>query len=154
MPARPGKTRKMTDRPRIRDYMATDLVTLAPGMEINHAMQILLDRHLSGAPVVDPSGRLVGVLSKKDCLKAALQAAYWRDWGKTVADHMSRDIVTLPAEMDIVAAAEAFLASPYRRFPVMQQGRLAGQVSRADILRALSDQWGKAPGPGDPRWSG
>lgn len=134
----------MTDRPRVRDYMATDLVTLAPDMEINHAMQILLDGHFSGAPVVDDTGRLVGVLSKKDCLKAALQASYWRDWGKTVADYMTTKVETLPAEMDIVAAAEAFLASDYRRFPVIMEGRLAGQVSRADILRALSDQWDNA----------
>lgn len=135
----------MTDRPRVRDYMATDLVTLAPGMEINHAMQVLLDGRFSGAPVVDEAGRLVGVLSKKDCLKAALQASYWRDWGRTVADCMSTQVETLPAEMDIVAAAEALLASDYRRFPVLQEGRLAGQVSRADILRALSDHWGEPP---------
>lgn len=132
----------MTDRPRVCDYMATDLVTLSPGTEINRAMQVLLDKHISGAPVVDAAGTLVGVLSKKDCLNAALQASYWRDWGKTVADYMTRKVETLPAEMDIVAAAEAFLASSYRRFPVMQGGKLAGQVSRADILRALSDQWG------------
>ena len=44
--------------------------------------------------------------------------------------------------MDIVAAAEAFLASPFRRFPVMQEGQLVGQIGRADILRALSEQWG------------
>ncbi|WP_299567553.1 CBS domain-containing protein [uncultured Sulfitobacter sp.] len=136
----------MTDRPRVRDYMATDLVTLDPGMEINRAMHVLLDKRLSGAPVVDKTGWLIGILSKKDCLKAALQTSYWRDWGKTVADHMTREVETLPAEMDIVTAAEAFLASKYRRFPVMQEGKLAGQVSRADILRALSDQWSQTNG--------
>lgn len=136
----------MTDRPRVRDYMATDLVTLDPVMEINRAMHVLLDKRLSGAPVVDKTGWLIGILSKKDCLKAALQASYWRDWGKTVADHMTREVETLPAEMDIVTAAEAFLASKYRRFPVMQEGKLAGQVSRADILRALSDQWSQTNG--------
>lgn len=132
----------MTDRPRIRDYMATNLVTLTPETEINHAMQILLDHHISGAPVVDNAGWLVGVLSKKDCLKAALHASYWREWGKTVADYMTVDPQTLTADTDIIAAAEIFLASDFRRFPVMHQGKLAGQVSRADILRALSEQWG------------
>ena len=132
----------MTDRPRVRDYMSRKLVTLTPQTEINRAMHILLDERISGAPVVDEHGWLVGVLSKKDCLKAALHAAYWRDWGKTVADYMSKDVKTLTADMDIVAAAEAFLASPFRRFPVMEEGRLVGQVSRADILRALSQQWG------------
>jgi predicted transcriptional regulator len=132
----------MTDRPRVRDYMSRKLVTLTPQTEINRAMHTLLDERISGAPVVDEHGWLVGVLSKKDCLKAALHAAYWRDWGETVADYMSKDVKTLTADMDIVAAAEAFLASPFRRFPVMEEGRLVGQVSRADILRALSQQWG------------
>ncbi len=132
----------MTDRPRISDYMAHDLVTLSPDMEINRAMHILLDRKLSGAPVVDAQGALVGVLSKKDCLKAALDASYYRDWGGKVSRYMSRDIVTLNADMDIVDAAKAFLGSNFRRFPVLRDGRLVGQVSRADILRGLGDQWG------------
>jgi CBS domain-containing protein len=131
----------MTERPRIRDYMARDLVTLTPETEINRAMHILLDRRISGAPVLDGTGFLIGVLSKKDCLKAALQASYWRDWGKTVADYMTRDPETLTADMDIVAAAEAFIASHFRRFPVLDQGQLVGQVSRTDILRALAEHW-------------
>ncbi len=131
----------MIDRPRIRDYMARDLVTLAPTTEINRAMHILMDRRISGAPVLDESGWLVGVLSKKDCLKAALHAAYWRDQSQTVADYMTHEVQTLSADMDIVAAAEAFISSRFRRFPVMQEGQLVGQISRADILRALSEQW-------------
>ncbi|MGB5557606.1 MAG: CBS domain-containing protein [Paracoccaceae bacterium] len=132
----------MTDRPRISDYMARELVTLSPETEINQAMHILLDRHFSGAPVLNAEGRLVGVLSKKDCLKAALHASYYRDWGGTVAQYMATDVQTLDAEMDIVSAAEAFVASSFRRFPVLREGRLVGQVSRADILRALGEQWG------------
>lgn len=132
----------MDDRPRIADYMARDLVTLAPDMEINRALHLLLDHRISGAPVVDASGALVGVLSKKDCLRAALNASYYQDWGDSVADYMSSDVHTLDAGLDIVTAAEAFLQSTYRRFPVMREGQLVGQISRADVLRALADQWG------------
>ena len=132
----------MTERRRISDYMARDLVTLAPEMEINRAMHILLDRGISGAPVLDAQGWLVGVLSKKDCLRAAIQASYFRDWGGRVADYMSRDVATLDADLDIVEGANAFVASPYRRFPVLRDGRLVGQVSRADVLRAMSELWG------------
>ncbi|MEC5324906.1 CBS domain-containing protein [Aurantimonas sp. A3-2-R12] len=131
----------MIERPRIDDYMSRDLITLTPGIEINHAMNILLDRRLSGAPVLDETGRLVGVLSKKDCLKAALHASYFQEWGGTVRDYMSQNVETLDAGTDIVEAANAFLASPFRRFPVMRNGKLVGQVSRADILRALRDCW-------------
>ncbi len=131
----------MTDRPKVSDCMARDLITLAPDMEINRALHILLDRRISGAPVVDATGALVGVLSKKDCLRAALNASYYQNWGDSVADYMSREVQTLEAGMNIVDAAEAFLKSPFRRFPVLSDGRLVGQVSRADVLNALARQW-------------
>ncbi|MDH5452135.1 MAG: CBS domain-containing protein [Paracoccaceae bacterium] len=132
----------MTDRPKIADYMARNLVMLTPGMEINRALHLLLGHRISGAPVIDDSAQLVGVLSKKDCLRAALNASYYQDWGDTVANYMSTDVQTLEADLDIVAAAETFLQSAYRRFPVTQEGRLVGQISRADVLRALAEHWG------------
>ncbi len=132
----------MMGRPKIGDYMVSELVTLAPEMEINRAMKMLLDRAVSGAPVIDGKGELVGVLSQKDCLKAALNASYYQEWGGAVADYMSTVVETLEADMDIVEAAERFLASNYRRFPVMLEGRMVGQISRADLLQALVDNWG------------
>jgi len=131
----------MTMRPKISDYMATDLITLPPEMEINRAMKILLDERISGAPVVDGKGVLVGVLSKKDCLKAALNASYHQEWGGAVSDYMTSPVETLDANLDIVEAAERFLKSHYRRFPVLREGRLTGQISRADLLKALIENW-------------
>lgn len=131
----------MTGRPTVADYMAKDLLTLFPEMEINHAMGILLEKKYSGAPVVDGAMKLVGVLSKKDCLRAALNASYHQDWGGSVADHMSTDVETLDGDLDIVQAVEWLLKSNYRRFPVMRDGRLVGQISRADMLRAMAEQW-------------
>ena len=131
----------MTSRPTIADYMARDVATLPPGMEINHAVAVLLEKGYSGAPVVDGSGKLLGVLSMKDCLRAALNASYFQEWGGTVADYMSTTVETLDAELDIVEAAERFLDSQYRRFPVISEGRLVGQISRADLLKALAEQW-------------
>lgn len=126
----------------VADYMARDLITLSPEMEINRAMNILLENHISGAPVVDKAGQMVGVLSKKDCLKAALDASYYREWGRAVTTYMSTKIETLDAGTDIVTATNAFLNSTYRRFPVMKNGELVGQISRADALRAMNDNWG------------
>jgi len=131
----------MNQRPRIRDYMATEVVTVSPDMEILRAMELLLERRFSGAPVVDEGGRLVGVLSKKDCLRAALNGSYHQEWGGVVADYMSTTVETLDANLDLVSAAERFLASHYRRFPVMEDGRMVGQISRADLLNALVQCW-------------
>lgn len=131
----------MSDIPLVADYMARDPVTLTPHMEINHAMNVLLDGRLSGAPVVDSQGWLVGVLSKKDCLTAALEASYYRQWGGRVEAYMARDVKTLEAGMDMIAATRAFVDSSFRRFPVMENGELVGQISRADALRAMRDLW-------------
>ena len=131
----------MLTRPTIGDYMTTDLTTLPPDMEINQAMVLLLERRFSGAPVVNTTGDLVGVLSKKDCFKAAIQASYHERPGGLVAEYMTQDVETLEADMGLVGAAEAFLDSPFRRFPVLREGRLVGQISRADLLRAFVEQW-------------
>ncbi len=131
----------MKDIPLVRECMATDLKLLSPDTAIIQAMMKLLEEKISGAPVIDEQGQLVGVLSKKDCLKAALNASYYQEWGGAVRDCMSTEVETLDADLDVVQAAEAFLASQYRRFPVLEGETLIGQVSRADILEALVKQW-------------
>lgn len=131
----------MSERPRIRTYMSRELITLTPEMEINRAMNLLIDNRISGAPVLDAIGNLLGMLSQKDCFKAALHASYYREWGGSVADYMSSNPVSLDADLDLVEAAEVFLASSFRRFPVMSEGRLVGQISRSDLLRALAGNW-------------
>ena len=55
---------------------------------------------------------------------------------------MSRDVQTLDAATDLFKASEAFIAHSFRRFPVLREGRLVGQISRTDLLRALVEQWG------------
>ena len=125
----------------VGDCMKIDLVTLTPDIEIVRAVAILLDNRVSGACVLDGAGTLVGVLSKRDCLKAALNASYYKQWGGVVADYMSPDPETLEAELDLVDAAERMIVSSFRRFPVTRSGRFVGQISRTDVLEALSVQW-------------
>lgn len=130
-----------TKRITVADCMETDLLVFSPALEINHAVAQLLHRGVSGAPVTDDAGRLVGMLTEKDCFKAALHGSYYQQWGGIVGDFMTPKVETMEPEVDIIAAAKHFLDSPYRRFPVVREGRLAGVVSRQDILRAFSQQW-------------
>ncbi len=131
----------MSNLPKVDDYMAKDLYTFLPSDNIHSAAKILMQKHISGAPVVDEAGSLVGVLSKKDCLKVVYVASYHQDWGGRVDEYMSREIRTIESGTDIIAAADLFVESNYRRFPVLENGRMVGQISRQDILRALYDQW-------------
>ena len=131
----------MNDWPTVRDYMSTDLVMFTPGEDIHRAIKSLVENRISGAPVVDERGNLVGILTKKDCLKVAFSASYHQEWGGRVSDFMSHEVRTVEADTAIVEVAELFLKSVYRRFPVMHKGRLVGQISRHDILKAIEELW-------------
>jgi len=125
----------------VDDYMATDLVSFKPGDDIIQAMRMLLERHLSGAPVLDADGQMVGVLSQKDCLAIVYNTAYHQDWGGQVEQYMSRKVEHIDADTSVLEAAERFLHSNFRRFPVLREGRLVGQISRHDIMRALDENY-------------
>jgi CBS domain-containing protein len=127
--------------PTLKDYITRDPVTFSPETRINDAVAILLDHNVSGAPVVDATGNLVGILTAKDCFRAALQASYAQGWSGIVADFMATDVQVLDANLDLVSAAQRFLDSDFRRFPVVQDGRLIGVIMRIDLLRALNAQW-------------
>lgn len=121
----------------VKDYMAKSLVTLKPDTDVLDAIHELVKHRIAGAPVVDDSGNLLGMLSELDCMKVALNAGYHGDWGGPVSDFMSDGVKTVDAEMSIIDLAQLFISSRFRRFPVMQGTRLVGQISRRDVLRAL-----------------
>lgn len=124
---------------RVRDYMAGRLVKFTPDMDVLDAIQELLHHRIAGAPVVNEHGELVGMLSETDCLKIALDAGYYGDWGGPVSEFMTPAVETVDADMNIVDLAEKFCKTGFRRFPVVKGNRLVGQISRRDVLRALGE---------------
>lgn len=129
----------MSNLPIVDNYMTRTLIQFSPDENIHSAAKTLLDKRISGAPVVDAAGELVGVLSKKDCLQVVYNASYHKDWGGRVEEYMSREVRTIDSGTDIITVADLFVESNYRRFPVMENGQMVGQISRQDILRALYD---------------
>ncbi|MCP4431010.1 MAG: CBS domain-containing protein [Gammaproteobacteria bacterium] len=127
----------MNSLPVVDDYMTRTLTQFSFNENIHSAAKILLDQRISGAPVVDEKGMLVGMLSKKDCLQVVYNASYHKDWGGCVGEYMSREVRTIESGTDIVTVADLFVESNFRRFPVMENGQMIGQISRQDILRAL-----------------
>jgi len=122
---------------KVRDYMTSDLVTFTADMDLFRAIDRLLVNQISGAPVLDERGNLVGLLSEGDCLKGILAGSYFEEVGGTVASVMTVVVETIDADADIVKAAEHFIRMRRRRLPVIDEGRLVGQISRRDILRAM-----------------
>lgn len=121
----------------IAAILCENALTLSPDTPIRRAVALLLDHKAAAAPVVDDSGALLGILTQKDCFRPALQASYYQEWKGTVADQMSREVVTLPVTTDLISAAETFMAHPHRVFPVMDGQRLVGMLRRSDVLAAL-----------------
>lgn len=127
--------------PTISAYMTRNPVTFAPDTEVTRAVARLLERGISGAPVLDDGGTILGIFTAKDCFRAVLHASYHQELGGQVSDFMTTPVETLDAETGLIAAAEIFLSSPYRRFPVTRDGALVGIITRLDLLRAFSTEW-------------
>jgi CBS domain-containing protein len=123
----------------VRDFMATQIVTFTPDMEVMTAINELVKHSISGAPVLDEKGKLVGVLSEKDCLKVALTAGYEGVPAGLVSEFMTRTPITVEPDMPIMEIAGQFLDSTYKRYPVVKNGKLVGQISRRDVLRAINE---------------
>ena len=121
----------------VRQFMARELVTFSPTTDIVEAINVLVTKKISGAPVIDNHGNLVGILSEKDCMKVALNMHYHQDFGGPVSEYMHTDVKTVQADTSIVEVAEMFFTSSIRRYPVFEDNRLVGQISRRDVLRAL-----------------
>ena len=126
---------------RVRDYMTRRLITLRPDQEILQALQAFVQNGIAGAPVVDDSGQLIGLLTEKDCMRVALNATYHSEYAGLVRDFMVEQVITIGPDEGIIQVAERFLSAKYHRYPVVEDGRLVGQISRRDVLRALGEAW-------------
>ena len=94
---------------KVRDYMTRKLVTLSPEMEVMEAVQVLVQKQISGAPVIDRFGTLVGMLSEKDCMRIVLNAGYFGEWGgrafaEPVAGNEPDQFAAFGKDEDTVAA--------------------------------------------------
>jgi CBS domain-containing protein len=126
----------------IKKYMVplNHMVTLKPDQSIHEAIATILDKRISGAPVLDEHRRLVGNLSEKDCLRILIDHDHKLSLdGKKVSDYMSTKVYTFSPETNVVEAAIEFLNSPIRRYAVVENGALIGEISRREILRAAQN---------------
>jgi len=127
----------MTDTNTVSTCMSANLVTLQPDMDVMEAVQILTERGIPGAPVVDDVGNFVGLLAEKDCVEAVLKASYYEEWGGRVSEYMQTSVRTIDAATSIIDAAKLFIETSLRGFPVMDNNRIVGQLNRSDLLKAL-----------------
>jgi predicted transcriptional regulator len=121
----------------VKQYMSGYVLTFRPEQEVLEAAKMLADRGVNSAPVIDDIGNLVGVLSDTDCMAAAIKVGFDPDWRGKVREFMSDNVVTVEANESVLKVAERFLKDRFRRYPVMEDNRMIGQVTRLDVLKAL-----------------
>jgi len=120
-----------------QEIMTTDVITLEPEMSIFKAIRVLVGKGISGAPVVNRDGAMLGVLSELDCLRILSSDEFYagqQEEAGTVKHFMTGAGQTIPPEMGLYAIAHYFLTLPIRRLPVIEEGVLIGLVSRRDVL--------------------
>jgi len=123
---------------RVSDFMTRKLITFKPQQGIMEVMEILLRKKISGGPVVNDKNELVGMISEGDCLKEISDCRYHNLPVEEikVEQHMIKNVDTIDGEMHVLDAANKFLETKHRRFPILKNGKLVGQISQSDVLRA------------------
>lgn len=123
--------------PIVRDFMDTVVPTVRPEMPILEAVDFLLEKHVTGAPVVDGEGNVIGMLTEKDCLRLLSSGVDGERPKGIVKDFMTTHTDWVSPEMNVYFVAGLFLGANYRRFPVVEKGKLVGAITRFDILRSI-----------------
>ena len=122
----------------VANIMTRDIVVFTKNQSIHEVMQKFIKYRISGGPVVDQAGKLIGVISEADCMKEISDSRYFNMpiLDKTVAHFLTRKVDTIEASETIFEAASRFFKTSRRRFPVLDKNQLVGQISRKDIVVA------------------
>ena len=125
-----------------KDIMSTTVTTVHEYANVMEVIKLLVEHNVTGLPVVDDSGRLLGMVTEKDILMLLLYDPNVK--GKTVTDLMTTEIVHFDEDEDLMTIFESLVQRNFRRVPILSEGRLVGIVSRRDIIKFLSAKARKA----------
>ncbi|RXG24488.1 CBS domain-containing protein [Leeuwenhoekiella aequorea] len=122
----------------VADYMTRKLITFTPDQSIMEVMEKLIKNRISGAPVINENNELLGVISEGDCIKHISDSRYHNlpMLNATVGQNMAIDVETIDANMNVFDAARFFIERKHRRFPIVEDGKLIGQISQMDVIKA------------------
>ena len=112
-----------------KDIMTRDVITVSPATTVRGVAMALIKNQISGAPVADKSGKIIGIVSESDIVAKK---------GKDVRSIMSRKVISVVEETPVEEIAELMTTHHIKRLPVMNDGRVVGIVSRADIVSAIA----------------
>lgn len=118
-----------------KDIMTKVVISTSPEMPIYDAIRTLVDRNVTGLPVVDADLTLIGLLSEKDVLKTLYAAEDSAE--QTVGDFMSTNVVSFDANASLIDLCDCLIENNFRRVPITKDGKLVGIASRGDVIQAI-----------------
>lgn len=123
---------------KVSDYMSKNLITFSPKQSVLEVMEQLVKYKISGGPVINENNELLGIISEGDCIKQLNESRYYNmPMEDTFVDRfMVRDVETIDGNLSIFDAANKFLETKRRRFPILENGKLVGQISQKDVMKA------------------
>ena len=124
-----------------RDYMSRNFLSFTPNMDVLEALAAIVEANISGGPVIDRFGNLVGGLTEIDCLRAALEAGYHDTKGGKVREYMRPNVRTVDVDDSIMDVAKMFREESdyYRGFAVLKNNRVVGRIGLRQVLRGLQE---------------
>lgn len=139
-------TKGSSENIKVSDYMTTNLITFRPNQSVLEVMNTLIKKRISGGPVVNDKNELVGIISEGDCMKQISNSRYYNQplQDFKVEQHMATNVDTIDGNMNVFGAADKFLTSKHRRFPIVENGKLVGQISQKDVLKAALQLKGRS----------
>jgi CBS-domain-containing membrane protein len=141
---------------RVQDVMTSDVITVGRDASVQKAARLMVDHGVSGLPVVDAEGAVIGIVTEADLIvrQAAPRARHWweqlfadpdalaRDYqkaaGTIVGEVMTTAVMTVSPDLRVDTAARILVDRGVRRLPVVRDGRLVGILARADLVKALA----------------
>jgi len=118
----------------IRDVMQSETIVVHPEDSVHHALELLIEYDISGMPVIDSDGRIVGVLSEKDVLKL-----FYEPDSTSVGSVMTKDPITIAVDAPLVEVFDTLMANDFRRVLIHERHKLVGLISRADLMPTIMD---------------
>ena len=123
---------------KIKQFMDQVVPVLKPGMRVTEAVDFLLRHRVTGAPVVDRKGKIIGIITETDLLRIISEGVDGEPpTDARVSEFMTTEVVTVGPNTDIYFVAGVFLANRFRRLPVVDKGKLVGAITRFDLLRVV-----------------
>ncbi len=123
----------------LKDYMVYNPVSVKPDTNLLEAIHHIIVNKVSGVCVVDDDNYLVGMLSETDCMRAVLSSIYNESGIGLVGDVMTTTVEVANADEDIVDLASDMMKKNQRRRPVVEEGKLVGQITCRQLLRAVKE---------------